>query len=402
MPRQNTGPRLFYRTRSDGTPGRWYIRWYERGVQKLRSTEARDPRDRRPAEVEFRAFLEGQERSARLAAGHPREPADVPIDDVLSVYLEEKAPEHNDASRTAIACEHLALFWGQRLVSDVSDRTIKQYLTWRLGQKSKAFKIKRAKPITISTVRRELVAFRAALNYAVRTRRLTHFEAFVLPDESEARDVWLTRSQVAQLLWAARKVRGARLYLPLFVLSGVYSATRKMAITDLQFAPWPGGGHVDLAAGVMHRGSAGRVESAKRKPPVPIARPLMTFLRLARRRNKKWVIEDGGERVRDLKRSFASAVAAAGLPKEVTPHALKHTAGSWVVQRTGNLYLMAKFLGVTQETAERSYAHHAPDFLEQALEAVAPTARAGRATGLATRGKVVYISEKAAQKRARR
>jgi integrase len=81
-----------------------------------------------------------------------------------------------------------------------------------------------------------------------------------------------------------------------------------------------------------------------------------------------FVIQWGGNRVGDIKRAFAEAVPAAGLNKHVTPHTLKHTCATWLVQSGVNLWDVADFLSTSMETIVKNYAHHAPEHQQRALK----------------------------------
>ena len=55
---------------------------------------------------------------------------------------------------------------------------------------------------------------------------------------------------------------------------------------------------------------------------------------------------------------------------DVTPHVLRHTAASWMVQRGVSFAKVARYLGHSDSrTTEQIYAHHAPDYLEDARAA---------------------------------
>jgi integrase len=70
-----------------------------------------------------------------------------------------------------------------------------------------------------------------------------------------------------------------------------------------------------------------------------------------------------------LRRSWTTARSAAGLGDDVTPHTLRHTAATWLMQRGVDAWEAAKYLGMTVETLERVYGHHHPDYLKQAKNA---------------------------------
>ena len=72
-----------------------------------------------------------------------------------------------------------------------------------------------------------------------------------------------------------------------------------------------------------------------------------------------------------MRKGFAAAVKAAELGKHVTPHTLRHTAATWMMQNGADLWQAAGFLGMTVEMLEQRYGHHHPDFQRDAAAAVA-------------------------------
>lgn len=54
---------------------------------------------------------------------------------------------------------------------------------------------------------------------------------------------------------------------------------------------------------------------------------------------------------------------------EVTPHTLRHTAATWLMQRRADLWEAAGFLGMSVEQLERTYGHHHSDHLKSARDA---------------------------------
>ncbi len=75
--------------------------------------------------------------------------------------------------------------------------------------------------------------------------------------------------------------------------------------------------------------------------------------------------------------AVANAVEAAfpdvcwGLDDAVTPHVLRHTCATWLVQSGVPLWEVAGYLGMTVEMVERVYGHHAPEHLREAARALA-------------------------------
>ena len=65
----------------------------------------------------------------------------------------------------------------------------------------------------------------------------------------------------------------------------------------------------------------------------------------------------------------------AGLDSSVTPHILRHTCATWMMQNGVDLWEAASFLGMTVQQLEATYGHHHADF--QASAAAAATGKAG-------------------------
>lgn len=54
----------------------------------------------------------------------------------------------------------------------------------------------------------------------------------------------------------------------------------------------------------------------------------------------------------------------------VTPHTLRHTAATWLMQRGVPIWQAAGFLGMSAEVLEKTYGHHHPDYLKDAADAI--------------------------------
>jgi integrase len=270
---------------------------------------------------------------------------------MIADYAQERGPETAAAWRIAAAVKPLIEFWQGRVVSDISRETCRAYVKKRNR--------------SAGTTRRELGVLRAAMNHAHREGRITRIVAVHLPDAPEAKDRWLTRREAAALLRAALREPRVRLYLPLFILLGLYTGTRKEAALSLRWA------QLDLDAARLNFNTPGAKRTNKRRAHIPIPAKLLGHLRRARQRGVElgYVVNDNGLRLRDVKRGFKSACRKAGL-HDVTPHTLRHTCATWLMQRGVDMWTAAGFLGMSRETLERVYGHHHPDYLKSAAEAL--------------------------------
>ena len=349
MPRRNTGPRLRFLAKR----GCYYIVWTERGRSRERSTSTTN---RREAEIALANFLHTRTRSAG-----PRDPNEILVTDLLADYAEERGPKTAAPWRIGSAITALTPFWEGRTAAEITRQTCGRYVVARARSNG--------------TARRELGVLRAACNHAYEDGKMTRTIPVHLPDGAKPRDRWLTRTEAAALLRAAIREPRVRLYLPLFILVGLYCGARKEAILSLRWS------QVDLVAGRIDFLGPEARRSNKRRAHIPIPSRLLLHLRQARRRGTDlgFVIQNDGARLGDVKKSFATACRRVGLD-HVSPHVLRHTCATWLMQAGVPMWEAAGFLGMTRETLERVYGHHHPDFLQEAAEALSARPRNVRAT----------------------
>ena len=338
MGRRNQGPRLRYLEKR----GAYYVIWTERGRSRERSTGTAD---REKAETILAEFL-----YARGRQGGPSDPSEMLVTDALEYYGIGRGPEVTAPEVMGRAIETLAGFWKGRVVSDVKPETCSLYGRWR-GR-------------AMGTVRRELGVLQAAINHAHRNGRLTRSVAVELPSSPPPRDRWLTRHEAARLLRASR-TQQARLYLPLFILLGLYTGRRKEAILSLRWT------QVDLDAGLIDFETPDRKRTKKRRGKIPIPTQLLCHLIRARRRGSDvgYVLHINGKRIGNIKKGFAAACRRAGL-EGITPHALRHTAATWLMRAGVPMWQAAGFLAMSEKTLRDVYGHHHPDYLRDAADAI--------------------------------
>jgi integrase len=83
------------------------------------------------------------------------------------------------------------------------------------------------------------------------------------------------------------------------------------------------------------------------------------------------VLHHGGEPIAGkIRTGFEGCVRDAGLPPEITPHWLRHTAATWLMERGAEMWEAAAYLGMTVTTLEKHYGHHRPDHQAGAVRAI--------------------------------
>lgn len=352
MPRANKGIRLEYYQPKGYTSERWTAYWYENGRKRERASSITDSGQSDKAHEWFADFL-----AKRTRPSGPLTPDQMTVAQALDYYGTEHAPHTVDPKRTGYAIKALLAYWKESLVSAVKGNTCRGYIRHRerLGKKP-------------GTIRVELGRLSAALKYCKKEGYLTEAPEVTLPEKPQPKDRWLTRSQVANILNEARKEPKARLHLSLWLLIALYTGHRKTAILTLQWQPNIAGGHVDLERGIIDFNPQGAPRTKKRRSTIPIPRRLMTFLKLARKRTGRYVIEYEGHPVKNIKRSFATACKNAGVD-EVSPHVLRHTACTWMMHRGVKVERAAEWVGMSEPTFRAIYWHHHPDYMQEAREA---------------------------------
>jgi integrase len=73
-----------------------------------------------------------------------------------------------------------------------------------------------------------------------------------------------------------------------------------------------------------------------------------------------------GKRVQKFRHAWATAIKKAGI--ECTPHTLRHTRATWLMQNGVDVWEASGHLGMSLQTLMRDYAKHSPNFQKRAAE----------------------------------
>ncbi|RWE35882.1 tyrosine-type recombinase/integrase [Mesorhizobium sp.] len=399
MPRTSKGARLVWRAESRKADGSlrsragWFIRDGTTFISACGSTGDSERAEKRLAQHIIEKYRPARERGC--------DPATVPVADAVSVYLTDLAPLHAKPKETAERLIVVLKWFGNTKTGDINGKVCRDYAKAH-GNGAAA--------------RRQLEDLRAALNHYHREGYLSSAPAIVLPAKPLPRDRWLTRDEAAALLRAAWRMRqswkgkpsdrGTARHLARFILVALYTGTRSAAICGAAIRPTQGVGHVDLERGIFYRRAAHRCETNKRQPPVRLPDRLLAHMRrwaatpleiktkgrgksasIGRMIAHDYVVEWNGKPVRSIKKAFHSVVKAAGLGwyddvtapdgsirrlfrTDITPHVLRHTAATWLMQQGTDRWAAAGFLGMTVEMLIETYGHHHPDFQVEAARAI--------------------------------
>lgn len=223
-----------------------------------------------------------------------------------------------------------------------------------------------ASGLAAGTVRRELTALGAALNWAAKTKFLNgsvkreDLPWIDKPAGGTPRVLWLNEEQEAEFhaLAMGLSIGRKRLHrLTLFVGIGLDTAARKEAIEDLT---WD---RVDFVMGRIDFRVPGKRTGNKRRTVVEISRRLRPLLERAR---DEWLARGApaGEPVvgsGSVRKAWERWVGSAGFAYPwMTPHLMRHSWARLNVRAGVSLFDVAAVLGDRYETVARNYLHDCP------------------------------------------
>jgi integrase len=386
MPRPSKGPHLRPK-KGKGRQAMWIIRDGERdiGTGCLIGKGEEGKRSFTEAEKKLQEYIAEKHDPKANRGGDLVEAA---VADALSVYMSEKIDldppahaiteqarrKHEHRRRAGIAIiDRLNKFFGEYFIPQLNGKLSRAYATQRGSQ---------------SSARRELEVLQAAVNYFVEEEVggvQTKFRSW-LPDPSQPRERWLTRSEAARLIWAAWRLREDRggsagrftsRHIARFILVGLYTGTRASGICGAALTQAIGRGHVDLEHGIFVRKAMGAKETNKRQPTIPLPPRLLAHMRRWHRLgiSKHSVIEWQGEPVERVSKGWLRVREASGLDDQVIPHTLRHTAITWYLRSGKNPHQVSDYCGVSMQIINKHYKHHMPGGFDDIMSS---SARLGR------------------------
>lgn len=309
----------------------------------------------------------------------------------------------------------LGAWWIEKTIADVKRSSCKEYTAWRTSQRiGSARNDDNQRLVSEQTARRELEVLSAAIGYWHGEHTLTSRPEVWLPTKPESNRDALTRSQAAAFLWASMGWRlrteqdppggkwirrrqedvTNRRHIRRYALIGFYTGTRSKVITSTLWVEALLQAWVDLERGqIFRRGRGERDLANKRRPIVRLPRRLLAHMRRWYEADQRLeakirkgdpdngiapnpefrllsVIHFNGQPIERVKRAFAACVADAGLPDEITPHWLRHTAATWLMEGGADQWEASAYLGMSPTMLENNYGHHRPDHQDAARRAI--------------------------------
>jgi integrase len=356
MPRRAKGPRLWLRParRDDGDQITHESAWFILDGNSQRGTGLGAGATEEEKGQALRDYLVEKHSDVRQVGA--RDPSNIPIVDVLTLYTKEKASKHADPTKTDSRLGFLRTFWAGKMLSEVTGKTCRDYAATRPEQ----------------AARRELEDFRAAIIYHRREGLHDRIVSVVLPDKSPPRERFLTRKEAAHLIrttwrhvadWGGNgATKYSRRHIARFMIVARYMGSRASVIATANIEPKrpKAGPWIDLQSGMFYGAGIGERATNKRKQKTPVPSELLGHLRRWAKNGQRFAVEFNGKPVSSVKKGHAEAVAAAGL-EDVTQHTWRHTVATWLLAEGADVEKVADFLAVDSRTLRRVYGHHIPE-----------------------------------------
>lgn len=190
MPRLSKGPHLWLREeRRDGSGRISHTAvWLILDGRHQESTQC-PGHDITGAEAALERYINRKHKAA--AKKGVRDPSEIPVADVLSLYADQKTLDHARPRETAQRIERLAKFFGDKVLADINGELCRAY----------------GKGRTAAARREDLSVLRAAINYHRKEGYCDRIVSVTLPDKNPPRDRWLERHEAAALIQHAWRFR---------------------------------------------------------------------------------------------------------------------------------------------------------------------------------------------------
>lgn len=320
--------------------------------------------DRGAATAVLIEYIERQKRQAEIDAAAAS--ATATLSDILTPWSEERRIKNEKTwkNKWQYVVGALIKRAGSTPLREIDDDWSARY------ERSRMIDDEVAEPTVRQELQTILTAWRTGLTARPKVTMLP-VPVFDLPAASDPHDIFLTRAEAERLIGAAKTD-----YMRLFIRLGLATAGRHEAILQLTWdrVNLETGvidlrrNFVDLPSGGAERDTRGRKIRAPRQKPraqVRVEGIVLDELHLARASAvTSHVIEYRGQPIGRLHKGFAKVVEDAGLAgRGITPHIMRHTAITWLMQSGADIYQVAGFAGHKDiKMILQRYGHHHPDY----------------------------------------
>lgn len=312
----------------DERDGVFYVNWYDKEARRTHrhSLRTSDPEE---AQAAFAQFLTDGKVIYEKAG--PR----LLVKDALDQYVHEHVAHNTVATERNRRCAaELAAILGDYEIRSVDAKVCRAYAAKRRAKISRL-----GVPITDSTISRELSILRAAAGHARKMGRITLADMPMIerPKAAASKVGFYTKDELRGIIGAAEGD------LKDFLIVLYYTGARRRVIENLEDH------QVDFSAGVIYQAKEGERQTKKRRPPIPLDEPVRQILRRRAGQGKFFG--------KDMYDAYRKHLERFGFEDRANPHVMRHTRATLMLMDGVPIYQVARRLGDTVATIEKTYAH---------------------------------------------
>lgn len=305
------------------------------------------------------------------------EPQPDPIRRTIEAFLEYRRTVRNSAARTlnayAADLEQFASYLQERRITDLQQVDLSELRGYLASLQSHQYQR--------TTLARKQASLRALFHWARRTERIVSDPSRGLraPRQSRRLPRYLRSEEIEALLTAPDNSPAGlrdRALLELLYASGLRAGEAvRLNLDDLDLEA--GELRVRQGKGRKERiGLLGRAAIDALQNYLQLGRPALEA-KAKRGRSVALLLNKYGERLSDrgVRRTFDKYVEATGARLKITPHVLRHTFATHLLENGADLRAVQELLGHAHIATTEIYTHVTTERLQQAYESAHPLAQ---------------------------
>ncbi|MDR3054165.1 MAG: site-specific integrase [Zoogloeaceae bacterium] len=277
------------------------------------------------------------------------------FENIIGTYLAARKQERGESERDRCSYKRLHPYFAGRDIRALKLHDVRAYIAHRQAQ-----------GVKLTTIRRELCLFCAAINFVNVEFDLTlpnPVSRLSIPT-GEPRVRWITRQEAAKLLHEAEQA-ACRPHLPIFIRLALNTGCRRGELLNLEWS------RVDTEHKKILL-EAKHTKTRKRRAVPLNDDALRTLTRIKhwqteRKLNTPYVFGYEKGKITTFKTSWKTALQRSGI-ENFRIHDLRHTFASWLVMEGVSVYVVKDLLGHASVTQTEIYAHLAPDQGREAVQ----------------------------------
>lgn len=310
-----------------------YISFVAENGQRIQLRQTCRTKDRNKAEKIAIKKFETLAKRATIESGGKIE---LTLDEAFGKYYVENGQFQSKADNLLLRLQHIKKDLGVTYLSNLTPAVLNEYVSTR------------RKKVKASTINRDLAVISAILNRAKKFWNTIVPEIcisdFKLKERAHVIHVFKDWEIIDELIKAAPE------HIKPIIYTAIYTGMRRGNILNLKWKD------IDFKNNIIHvKLKNSKIEGGK-PYNVPLADDLKKIL-LEIPQISEYVFTYQGKRIKDIKTAWHNIFKKTGIPYQKF-HNLRHTAITWIIQKTGNPVLAQQVVGHADIKTTMRYTHH--------------------------------------------